>query len=66
MNIGNFTQKSMEAMQSAQGLAREYGNQQLEQVHLLTALLSQEGGFAYISPVQTGTLTTGQTVRLFK
>ena len=44
MNIGNFTQKSLEAMQSAQALAREHGNQQLEQVHLLTALLKQEGG----------------------
>jgi len=28
-------------------------------------VLQQSGGFAYITPVQTGTLTTGQTVRLF-
>ena len=44
MNFGNYTQKSLEAVQSAQAIAREYANQQLEQVHLLIALLQQEGG----------------------
>ncbi|MBQ5607929.1 MAG: ATP-dependent chaperone ClpB [Oscillospiraceae bacterium] len=44
MNFGNYTQKSLEAMQSAQAIAREHANQQLEQVHLLIALLKQEGG----------------------
>ena len=44
MNFGNYTQKSLEAVQSAQQLAVQNGNQQLEQIHLLVALLRQEGG----------------------
>ena len=44
MNFGNYTQKSLEAVQTAQSIARENANQQLEQVHLLIALLQQEGG----------------------
>ena len=44
MNMQKFTQKSLEAVQSAQSIAGEYGNQQIEQAHLLYALLQQEGG----------------------
>ncbi len=44
MNFNNYTQKSLEAVQSAQQLAVQNGHQQLEQVHLLLALLNQEGG----------------------
>ncbi len=44
MNFNNYTQKSLEAVQSAQNLAQSNGHQQLEQVHLLLALLGQEGG----------------------
>jgi len=44
MNFNNYTQKSLEAVQRAQSLAQENQNQQLEQVHLLLALLQQEGG----------------------
>ena len=44
MNFGNYTQKSMEAVQAAQNIARGNHNQQMEQVHLLLALLQQEGG----------------------
>ena len=44
MNFGNYTQKSLEAVQSAQQLAVQNGNQQMEQIHLLVALLRQEGG----------------------
>ena len=44
MNFNNYTQKSLEAIQSAQDLARENSHQQMEQVHLLLALLQQEGG----------------------
>ena len=44
MNFGNFTQKSLEAVQGAQQLAVQNGNPQLEQIHLLVALLRQEGG----------------------
>ncbi len=36
-----------------------------EQLFVAVKVLSQEGGMAYISPVQTGTLTSGQSVRLF-
>ena len=44
MNLNNYTQKSLEAVQSAQQLAVNNHHQQLEQVHLLLALLQQEGG----------------------
>ena len=45
MNMNQFTQKSLEAIQAAQALATEYGNQQIEQPHLLAALVEQDGGF---------------------
>ena len=45
MTNNQFTQKSAEAIQSAQSLALQYGNMQIEQAHLLYSLLSQEGGF---------------------
>ena len=44
MNFNNYTQKSLEAVQSAQKIAIQNGHQQLEQVHLLLALLHQENG----------------------
>ena len=44
MNFNNYTQKSLEAVQSAQSLAVQNSHQQLEQIHLLLALLRQEGG----------------------
>ncbi len=44
MNFNTYTQKSMEAVQSAQNLAVQNSHQQLEQEHLLLALLQQEGG----------------------
>ena len=44
MNFNNYTQKSLEAVQSAQALAVSNSHQQLEQVHLLLALLQQDGG----------------------
>ena len=42
MNIQKFTQKSLEAIQNAQTLATEYQNAQVEQEHLVLALLEQE------------------------
>ena len=45
MNTNKLTQKSIEAIQAAQSLAAEHGNQQIEQAHLLMALVEQEGGF---------------------
>ena len=44
MNTNQFTQKSLSAIQQGQNLALEHGNQQIEQPHLLLALLSDEGG----------------------
>ena len=44
MNISKFTQKSMEAVQSAEKLAVDYGNQEITQEHLLLALMQQDGG----------------------
>ena len=43
MNIQKFTQKSMEAIQDCEKLAYEYGNQEIEQEHLLVALLQEDG-----------------------
>lgn len=44
MNIQKFTQKSMDAVQNCEKLAYDYGNQEIEQEHLLVALLQQEDG----------------------
>ena len=42
MNISKFTQKSVEAVQNCEKLAYEYGNQEIEQEHLLYSLLTIE------------------------
>ena len=42
MNISKFTQKSMEAVERCQKLAYEYGNQEIEEEHLLYGLLTIE------------------------
>ncbi len=42
MNMNKFTQRSLEALQSAQALAIEHNQQQVDQQHLLSALLNQE------------------------
>ena len=42
MNINKFTQNSLQAVQSMEKVAYEYGNQEIEQEHLLYALLTQE------------------------
>ena len=44
MNIQKFTQKSIEAINDCEKLAYEYGNQEVEQEHLLVALLRQPDG----------------------
>ena len=44
MNAQKFTQKSLEAIQSAQQLTIERQNMQLEEEHLFYALLTQEDG----------------------
>jgi len=55
-------QKALYTKNEAQGVVLVTAE---NQVFVPVQVLRQEGGFAYISPVQTGTLTTGQTVRLF-
>lgn len=42
MNISKFTQKSMQAVERSEKLAYEYGNQEIEQEHLMYALLTLE------------------------
>ena len=44
MNFNTYTQKSIEAVQLSQSIARTRRNPQIEQLHLLSALLNQEGG----------------------
>ena len=45
MNMNQFTQKSLAAVQGAQDIALEHGNQQIEQPHLLLALVGDGEGF---------------------
>lgn len=42
MNINKFTQKSIEAVNNCEKLAYEYGNQELEQEHLLYSLVTMD------------------------
>ena len=44
MNPEKYTKKSLEAIQGAQSLAVAHNNQQIEQAHLLLAMLQQDGG----------------------
>ncbi len=42
MNINKFTQKSLQAVQECEKIAMDYGNQEIEQEHLMYALLTQD------------------------
>lgn len=44
MDLNKFTQKSLEAIQDSQQLARTYGNPEVDELHLHLALLQQDGG----------------------
>ncbi len=44
MNFQKFTQKSVEAINEAQSIAREYGNQELREEHVLSALVDSKDG----------------------
>src|SRR5919106_4669271 len=44
MRLEKFTIKAQEALQEAQSLAEQQGNQELEPEHLLTVLAAQEDG----------------------
>ncbi len=48
MNLEKYTKKTIEAIQNAQNLALERGNQQLEPLHLIVPLLEKEGVCAHI------------------
>jgi len=58
MNLDRYTQKSQEAIISAQHLAKEFNHQSIEAGHLLLALLSQEEGVvpAIVNKVAGSTL----------
>ncbi|MCK4525588.1 MAG: hypothetical protein KAU07_04060, partial [Candidatus Andersenbacteria bacterium] len=44
INPNKFTTKSQEAIASAQVIASDYSQQQIDALHLLFALIKQEGG----------------------
>ncbi len=46
MDFNRFTEKLQEAVRSAQSIAVQHGNQQIDTEHLMLALLDQEGGLA--------------------
>ena len=54
MNISKFTQKSVEAVQNCEKLAYEYGNQQIDQEHLLVSLLKLDDTSSTAARKQTG------------
>ena len=47
MNGANFTHKAQEAIMQAQSIAQEKGQQQVDALHLLLALISQEEGVVF-------------------
>ena len=55
MNLEKFTQKRMEAIRNAQSVATEYGCSQIEQIHLLHALISDNSGLCSQLLVKMGT-----------
>ena len=61
MNVQKFTQKSMEAIQLAQTIASEHDNQQIEQCHILLALLMQDGGLVPQLLTKMGVTTASVT-----
>jgi ATP-dependent Clp protease ATP-binding subunit ClpB len=65
MNLEKYTQKSQEALISAQNLAQGYNHQSIEPAHLLLALLNQEDGIvpALVSKVAGSALALREEVR---
>ena len=63
MNLQKFTQKSMEALQAAQALSRENGNPQIEEAHLLLALLEQQDGLCAELLTRAGADASALTAR---
>ena len=48
MNISKFTQKSLQAVQDLEKTAYDFGNQEIEQEHLLYNLLHQDDSPAIV------------------
>src|SRR5579884_191707 len=46
MNVNRYTERTQEALVQAQGLAQRHRNSDVQQAHVLLALLDQEGGVA--------------------
>ena len=44
MNFEKFTQKSLEAVQGAYNIAKEYGNPEVKEIHINYALLNDKEG----------------------
>ena len=42
MDVNKFTQKSLQAVQNCQKIAYDYGNQEIDQEHLLYSLLTMD------------------------
>ena len=65
MDLNNYTQKSQQAILSAQGLAQEYNHQEIEPAHLSLALLNQEEGVApaLVTKVSGSVLAIREEVR---
>lgn len=59
MTNNNFTQNSVNAIQSAQNIAREYGNSEIKQEHLLYALLTADDSLVYQLLKQSGADAAG-------
>ena len=49
MNISKFTQKSLQAVQDLEKTAYDFGNQEIEQEHLLYNLLHQDDKYPAVS-----------------
>ena len=61
MNTQNYTQKSIDAINSAQTIARNNNNQQLTQEHMALALLEQDSGLISTVINKTGANATALT-----
>ncbi len=65
MNLQKLTQKSLEGLQAAKSLCTEYGNQSIEQEHLLLSLLIQEEGLLPRLLVNAGVDASGLEKTLY-
>ena len=54
MNTAKFTQRSLEAMQSAQDISIQHGNQAVDQEHIMLSLMEQENGLIPQLMLKTG------------